>query len=84
MNIKLELIERERIEYIKGNAEGATFLGNVLDYVIELEEKINKKDAELEDDRGNIYASLMKLHEQSKHSHNYFHWLANELKEGRL
>lgn len=48
MNIKLELIERERIEYIKGNAEGATFLGRVLDHVIELEAEINRKDAEIE------------------------------------
>lgn len=84
MNIKALLIEKERMRYISGDTEMATFLSDVLDYVIEMEEKINKKDAELEDEKDRICDSLMKLHEKSKHNHNYFHWLANELRDGRL
>lgn len=48
MNLKVELVEKERIEYIGGNVPLALFFARVLDYIVELEEEINKKDAEIE------------------------------------
>ena len=84
MNIKALLIEKERTEYVAGNTGMATFLGNVLDYVIELEEEVNKNDGAAEKERDHICEALMELHESKAWQHNYFHWLANELREGRL
>lgn len=47
-NIKATLIERERQCYIAGDSSRARFLASVLDYILALEEEINKRDAELE------------------------------------
>jgi flagellar biosynthesis chaperone FliJ len=84
MNIKALLIEKERSEYIGGNTVIATFLSNVLDYIVELEEKVNENDGATEKERDRICEALMKLHNSKARQHNYFHWLANELREGRL
>ena len=45
-NPKVELIEKERRCYITGDTAMADFLAGVLDYIIELEEKINKLERE--------------------------------------
>lgn len=49
MNIKLMLIEKERIAYIQGDLSLAKFFDDTLQYVVELEEKVNKKDRALEE-----------------------------------
>jgi len=49
MNIKVMLIEKERKEYIEGNTVLAKFFADTLEYVIDLENKINMKDKLLED-----------------------------------
>ncbi len=48
MNIKQLLIERERAAYLNNDTPLAELLASTLDYVIELEEEINKKDARIE------------------------------------
>ena len=47
MNIKNLLIEKEQAAYIAADPV-APFFGATLDYILELEERINKKDAALE------------------------------------
>ncbi len=49
MNIKVMLIEKERKEYIEGNTALAKFFADTLEYVIDLENRINMKDKLLED-----------------------------------
>ena len=49
-NPKLELIKKERRLYIAGDTVMADFLAGILDYIIELEEKVNKMDAAYEDE----------------------------------
>jgi hypothetical protein len=51
INPKLQLAERERAAYIRGDADMAKFYGELLDYVAELEEAINQKDCEMEDEK---------------------------------
>jgi hypothetical protein len=51
MNIKKMLIEKERVEWVKGNAVLAEFLSKTLEYIISLEEDINKRDALIEEFR---------------------------------
>lgn len=48
MNIKAELIERERMAYNKNDPALANFFDATLQYVLELEQQVNEKDAELE------------------------------------
>lgn len=48
MNIKLMLIEKERSLYIEGNTKLAAFFAASLDYILGLENEINRKDAEIE------------------------------------
>lgn len=49
MNIKNLLIERERVEWIKGNVLLSDFFSRTLDYIILLEENINTRDRAIED-----------------------------------
>jgi len=49
MNIKQLLIEKERAAYLNNDTDLATFLASTLDYVISLEEQVNKSDAEVEE-----------------------------------
>lgn len=46
MNIKMALIEKERIAYIENNPSLAKFFADTLDYIAELEERVNAADAE--------------------------------------
>jgi len=48
-NPKAELVEKERICYINGDTAMATFLGEILDHVISLEEVIGKQDKKQEE-----------------------------------
>ena len=48
MNIKQLLIEKERAAYLNNDTALATFLASTLDYVISLEEQVNKSDADKE------------------------------------
>lgn len=48
MNIKKLLIEKERISYIRGDTNSAEFFDACLQYIIYLEEKVNKADAKKE------------------------------------
>lgn len=48
MNIKLMLIEKERMAYIANDLHLAKFFDDTLQYIIELEDKVNKKDSALE------------------------------------
>ncbi len=48
MNTKQLLIEKERAAYLNSDVALATFLASTLDYVISLEEEINRKDPRLE------------------------------------
>jgi hypothetical protein len=47
-NPKLLMIEKERRSYINGDTELASFLGEILDYVITLEEEVNRQASVLE------------------------------------
>jgi hypothetical protein len=53
-NPKLELIEKERRLYIAGDTVMADFLAGILDYILELEEKINVFERELEEIQGGL------------------------------
>ncbi len=48
MNVKLMLIEKERLAYIAGDLQLAEFFDATLQYIIDLESSINEKDAEIE------------------------------------
>ena len=48
MNIKQLLIEKERAAYINNDTDLATFLASTLDYVIGLEEQVNKLESRWE------------------------------------
>jgi hypothetical protein len=48
INPKLQLAERERAAYIRGDADMAKFYGELLDYVVELEEDMNRADLRIE------------------------------------
>ena len=48
MNIKAELIERERVAYINNDPKLAAFFDATLEYILLLEQQVNSKDAELE------------------------------------
>lgn len=48
-NIKQLLIEKEREAYLANNTNQALFYASTLDYVISLEEQVNKRDAEVEE-----------------------------------
>lgn len=47
-NIKQLLIEKEREAYLANNSKQALFYASTLDYVIQLEEQVNSKDAAYE------------------------------------
>ena len=48
MNMKILLVEQERAAYASGKVELAKLFAAMLDYVAELEEEINRRDAEIE------------------------------------
>lgn len=48
MNIKAELIERERVAYINNDPKLAAFFDATLEYILHLEKEVNEKDAEIE------------------------------------
>ena len=48
MNIKMMLIEKERIAYIQNNPQLAEFFDATLKYILDLEGEVNKKDARIE------------------------------------
>ena len=47
-NPKVELIEKERRCYITGDTAMATFLGKILDHIVELEGEISRLEILLE------------------------------------
>ena len=49
MNVKMMLIEKERVAYIQNNPQLAAFFAATLEYILGLEGEINKKDARIED-----------------------------------
>ena len=48
MNIKAELIERERMAYNKNDPALANFFDDTLQYILSLEERINERDKKSE------------------------------------
>jgi transposase len=48
MNTKVLLVEQERAAYASGKVELARLFAAMLDYVAELEEEINRRDAQIE------------------------------------
>ena len=61
MNIKVMLVEKERAEYIEGRTEMASFLGATLDYIAELEKKINDADRQAEEEFSRIQDRFVEL-----------------------
>lgn len=51
-NIKQLLIEKERFAYLENNPSLAQFFASTLDYVISLEEQVNKLESRLDTVRG--------------------------------
>ena len=49
MNIKQLLIEKERVAYIENKPALAKFFNDVLEYVVALEEQVNRQDARIEE-----------------------------------
>ena len=49
MNIKQLLIEKERVAYINNDPSLAQFFAASLDYILDLEKQVNKRDAEIEE-----------------------------------
>jgi SMC interacting uncharacterized protein involved in chromosome segregation len=47
-NVKVELVERERVAYISNDPALAQFFADTLDYIVRLEHEINAADAEIE------------------------------------
>ena len=62
MNIKVMLIEKERKEYIDGDATLAKFFADTLEYIIELENLVNSKDRVLE----NLYGEINGINAREK------------------
>lgn len=57
-NIKQLLIEKERFAYLENNPSLAQFFASTLDYVISLEEQVNKLESRLDTVRGGRWMAM--------------------------